>query len=84
MIAKKKGRRPKSYYENLKLLDFSNNITNLDENITTISNESSSTDISTNVVHVHKKRGRKPKGGKIIEEKKDYVELNQKPNIITY
>jgi len=83
MIAKKKGRRPKSYYENLKLLDFSNNITNLDENITTVSNESS-TDISTNVVPVHKKRGRKPKGGKIIEEKKEYVELNQKPNIILH
>ena len=81
MIAKKKGRRPKSYYENLKLLDLSNNITNLNENIAIVSIEST-IDISTNVVH--KKRGRKPKGGKIIEEKKEYVEVNQKPNIILH
>ena len=87
MIAKKKGRRPKSYYENLKLLDLSNSITS----ITSIETTSESLnnelvpiiiDSSTNVVH--KKRGRKPKGGKLIEEKKEVVELNQKPNIILH
>jgi len=90
MIAKKKGRRPKSYYENLKLLDLSNNITN-STNVTTnitVSNSLNAdvsetiTDSSTNVVH--KKRGRKPKGGKLIEEKKELVEINQKPNIILH
>ena len=94
MIAKKKGRRPKSYYENLKLLDLSNNVTNANsesangntnsesasentnsENVTII-------DSSTNIVH--KKRGRKPKGGNLIAEKKEVVELNQKPNIILH
>jgi hypothetical protein len=87
MIAKKKGRRPKSYYENLKLLDLSNNIATI-ENIATISNSLNEvandniTDSSNNVVH--KKRGRKPKGGKLIEEKKEIVEINQKPNIILH
>ena len=57
MLAKKKGRKPKSYYENLKLTELSNNIIPCD--------------ISVN--NVPKKRGRKPKGGKIIEEKKEYI-----------
>jgi len=88
MIAKKKGRRPKSYYENLKLLDLSNSIINI-TSITSIETGESlineltpNIDSSTNVVH--KKRGRKPKGGKLIEEKKEVVELNQKPNIILH
>ena len=87
MIAKKKGRRPKSYYENLKLLDLSNNITTIIGPVTTgecLNAEITPIiiDSSTNVVH--KKRGRKPKGGKLIEEKKEVVELNQKPNIILH
>jgi hypothetical protein len=92
MIAKKKGRRPKSYYENLKLLDISNsviNTLNINECLNSVPNPNPNPnpnenhiDSSNNVVH--KKRGRKPKGGKIIEEKKEYVELNQKPNIILH
>lgn len=89
MIAKKKGRRPKSYYENLKLLDLSNNITNnIINNITNICENLTTTpieniiDSSVNVIH--KKRGRKPKGGKLIEEKKEILEINQKPNIILH
>ena len=78
MIPKKKGRRPKSYYENLKLLELSNNILDICLNSSINTNE----DLSKNVVH--KKRGRKPKGGKIIEEKKIVVELDQKPNIILH
>ena len=84
MIPKKKGRKPKSYYENLKLLELSNNSLDCSniETLNNISNNVTNTDISNNVVH--KKRGRKPKGGKIIEEKKVIVELNQKPNIILH
>jgi len=91
MIAKKKGRRPKSYYENLKLLDLSNNITIQEQIIIgqTIAQGEESTqgvtlllDSSNNVVH--KKRGRKPKGGKLIEEKKEVIEVIQKPNIILH
>ena len=54
-MLKKKGRRPNSYYENLKKQDISNNYyidINTKENL----------DISKNLP---KKRGRKPKGGKI-------------------
>ena len=89
MIAKKKGRRPKSYYENLKLLDISNNVINtanllnMNEYLNNLPNTNENPIDSSNNV-VHKKRGRKPKGGKIIEEKKEYVELNQKPNIILH
>jgi hypothetical protein len=91
MIAKKKGRRPKSYYENLKLLDLSNNITIQEQIIIgqTIAQGEESTqgltlllDSSNNIVH--KKRGRKPKGGKLIEEKKEVIEVIQKPNIILH
>ena len=60
MIAKKKGRRPKSYYENLKLLDLSNNIIIQGETGEIQSGEIGETvvlDSSTNVVH--KKRGPK-------------------------
>jgi predicted Zn-ribbon and HTH transcriptional regulator len=85
MIAKKKGRRPKSYYENLKLLDISNNETIIGETIIGTESGHSVTvvlDSSNNVVH--KKRGRKPKGGKLIEEKKEVIEAIQKPNIILH
>jgi hypothetical protein len=95
MIAKKKGRRPKSYYENLKLLDISNNETIIGETIIgeTIIGQTATVeesihgatvvlDSSNNVVH--KKRGRKPKGGKLIEEKKEVIEVIQKPNIILH
>ena len=85
MIAKKKGRRPKSYYENLKLLELSNNIIIQGETGEIQSGEIGEIvvlDSSTNVVH--KKRGRKPKGGKLIEDKKEVIEVIQKPNIILH
>jgi len=100
MVPKKKGRKPKSYHENLKLLALSNNLldisnTNTNTIVTNIANNSASnsasnsdntstitTDICKNIIH--KKRGRKPKGGKIIEQKKIIIELNQKPNIILH
>ena len=71
-MLKKKGRKPKSYYENLKLLEISNN--NLDsDNIS---------DVSIN--NLPKKRGRKPKGGKIIEEKKNTIFNTTIYNIIVH
>ena len=91
MIAKKKGRRPKSYYENLKLLDLSNNVIIQGETGEIQDGEAiqggeiqdiTVLDSSTNVVH--KKRGRKPKGGKLIEDKKEVIEVIQKPNIILH
>ena len=88
MVPKKKGRKPKSYYENLKLLELSNNlldISNINYSIlptNIVSTIEIITDICKNIIH--KKRGRKPKGGKIIEQKKILIELNQKPNIILH
>jgi uncharacterized protein YutE (UPF0331/DUF86 family) len=97
MVPKKKGRKPKSYYENLKLLELSNNLLGTDNSIDNLIDNSNSlyniitsaknnntitTDICKNIIH--KKRGRKPKGGKIIEQKKIIIELNQKPNIILH
>jgi hypothetical protein len=87
MVPKKKGRKPKSYYENLKLLELSNNLLNINNistnNETTIETTSEiAIDICKNIIH--KKRGRKPKGGKIIEQKNIIIELNQKPNIILH
>ena len=98
MVPKKKGRKPKSYHENLKLLALANNVldisnTNTNTNtivtniastnvINIVGNIEVTTDICKNIIH--KKRGRKPKGGKIIEQKKIIIELNQKPNIILH
>jgi len=96
MVPKKKGRKPKSYHENLKLLALANNvldISNINTNtivtniastnvINIVGNIEVTTDICKNIIH--KKRGRKPKGGKIIEQKKIIIELNQKPNIILH
>jgi len=97
MLPKKKGRKPKSYHENLKLLELSKNLIDLSNNNynsltinmpastseNTIENNSEiPIDICKNIIH--KKRGRKPKGGKIIEQKKIVIELNQKPNIILH
>ncbi len=76
---KKKGRRPKSYYENLKLLEETDNSNNL---IIYADNNTNNTD---NVEpKVHKKRGRKPKGGKVVEVKNILVNNIPKPNIILH
>ena len=87
-MIKKKGRRPKSYYENLKN-DCSNiNITtNNDNNKIIITNELSNNtliDISNENVKIPKKRGRKPKGGKIVEIKDILVTNIPPPNVILH
>jgi len=92
MVPKKKGRKPKSYYENLKALELSNNILDISSitftnalpivNIEGLTEEENNLDISK--VVVHKKRGRKPKGGVIIEQTKITIPLDQKPNIILH
>ena len=79
---KKKGRRPKSYYENLKLLEQNDNSNNLINHCYTKSNN-----IETNEnieTKVHKKRGRKPKGGKIVQIKNILVNNIPIPNIILH
>ena len=78
-MIKKKGRKPKLYYQNL---DNSNNIivndfskNNLDLNLN---------DTLEKEVKIPKKRGRKPKGGIVVEEKKlndNYIPI---PNIILH
>ena len=45
-MLKKKGRKPKSYYENLKLLELSNNSLNLDNNL----NLNNISDVSNNLM----------------------------------
>ena len=83
MVPKKKGRKPKSYYENLKLLELSNNLLPVNNDVNSILNgvingvinSGTITDIATAIDIckniIHKKRVRKPKGGKIIEQKKE-------------
>jgi hypothetical protein len=98
MVPKKKGRKPKSYYENLKLQEMSNNLlvivdnTNTNTNTNTNNNEATSSSLNTinetildvSKVVVHKKRGRKPKGGIIIEQSKVEIQSEVKPNIILH
>ena len=76
-MIKKKGRKPKSYYQNL---DNSNNLIINDSSINSINstnntnntNSTNSTNSTNNSeeIKVPKKRGRKPKGGIVVEEKK--------------
>ena len=84
MLPKKKGRKPKSYYENLKLQEMSNNILiiSISGGIESECKEECILDISKIVVH--KKRGRKPKGGIIIEQNKIEIQSDNKPNIILH
>jgi len=97
MLPKKKGRKPKSYHENLKLQELSNKL--LDMSINAIDNvlnnilSSVLSDISNGINEnildisktvVHKKRGRKPKGGIIIEQNKIEMQTDIKPNIILH
>lgn len=97
MLPKKKGRKPKSYHENLKLQELSNKL--LDMSINAIDNvlnnilSSALSDISNGINEnildisktvVHKKRGRKPKGGIIIEQNKIEMQTDIKPNIILH
>ena len=93
MLPKKKGRKPKSYYENLKLQEMSNNLLILVNNTNAITtNEVPIISISgedgliidVSKIVVHKKRGRKPKGGIIIEQNKIEIQSDNKPNIILH
>ena len=98
-MIKKKGRRPKSYYENLKNdcsnIIINNNTGNENKYINTINNIddlstntyidlSSNTLIDSSNVKLPKKRGRKPKGGKIVEIKDILVTNIPKPNVILH
>ena len=76
---KKKGRRPKSYYENLKLLEATDNSNNL-----IIYADKKSEDAEIPEPKIHKKRGRKPKGGKVVEVKNILVNNIPVPNIILH
>jgi hypothetical protein len=84
MLPKKKGRKPKSYYENLKLQEMSNNILiiSISGGIESECKDEFNLDISK--IIVHKKRGRKPKGGIIIEQNKVEIQSDNKPNIILH
>ena len=92
MVPKKKGRKPKSYYENIKALELSNNsieiLNDVSSSIFIICNQESLPEdenlLDISKVVVHKKRGRKPKGGVIIEQNKITIPLDQKPNIILH
>lgn len=76
---KKKGRRPKSYYENLKLLETTDNSNNL-----IIYADKKPDDTENSDPKIHKKRGRKPKGGKVVEVKNILVNNIPVPNIILH
>ena len=85
-MIKKKGRKPKSYYENLKNTnntDTNNTDTNTNSTNTTNTTNNNTIDISNNE-KVLKKRGRKPKGGKIIEAKNKLDIKYVVPNIILH
>ena len=76
---KKKGRRPKSYYENLKLLEATDNSNNLIIYLDKKPEEPENIEPK-----IHKKRGRKPKGGKVVEVKNILVNSIPTPNIILH
>ena len=90
-MIKKKGRKPKSYYQNL---DNSNNLIINDSSINSINstnntnntNSTNSTNSTNNSeeIKVPKKRGRKPKGGIVVEEKKNLDNSIPIPNIILH
>jgi hypothetical protein len=93
MLPKKKGRKPKSYYENLKLQELLNNPSEaINDVITNVITDVISDDlhgecesiVDVSKIVVHKKRGRKPKGGIIIEQNKIEIQTEVKPNIILH
>ena len=76
-MIKKKGRKPKSYYENLNSQLTSDSSLNIVE-----SNENKV--LKESDIKIPKKRGRKPKGGIIVEEKKNIDNNMPIPNIILH
>tara|TARA_B100000767_G_C19753283_1_gene531787 strand:+ start:1261 stop:2328 length:1068 start_codon:yes stop_codon:yes gene_type:complete len=75
---KRKGRRPKSYYDNLKLLEATDNSNNL------IIYQDKKPEPENTEPKVHKKRGRKPVGGKVVEVKNILLTHIPIPNIILH
>ena len=75
-MIKKKGRKPKSYYENLKNID--NSLNSLDNSLNNI------VEAPSPIVKEHKKRGRKPKGGVVVEQTKNINTSIPIPNIILH
>ena len=75
-MIKKKGRKPNSYYENLK--------NNLDISLNQTLNTNKEIDEEIIQEKVPKKRGRKPKGGKIIEVKNKLENIVSIPNVILH
>ena len=69
-MIKKKGRKPKSYYENLK-------------NDLSLNNQEQTIE-EVKPVKEHKKRGRKPKGGIVVEQTKTINTIIPIPNIILH
>ena len=85
-VIKKKGRKPKSYYLNLNN-DLSNNLNNdntVADNVTTTYNVTATDDVTATDIKIPKKRGRKPKGGKIVENKNVLFTALPKSNIILH
>jgi|TARA_B110000259_G_scaffold33107_1_gene36517 hypothetical protein len=78
-VPKRKGRRPKSYYENLKLLEATDNSNNL-----IIYQDKKPEVVENTEPKVHKKRGRKPVGGKVVEVKNMLFTHIPIPNIILH
>ena len=94
-MIKKKGRKPKSYYENLKNntnIDNTNNPNGIDLSYNNTNDLSNNIDINyimdnSNAelqIKVQKKRGRKPKGGKVVEAKNILINTIPVPNIILH
>lgn len=69
-MIKKKGRKPKSYYENLK-------------NDLSLNNQEQTIE-EVKPIKEHKKRGRKPKGGIVVEQTKTINTIIPIPNIILH
>jgi len=79
-VIKKKGRKPKSYYLNN---DLANNLNN--DLANNLNNDNTSTEVVTAIdIKIPKKRGRKPKGGKIVENKNVLFTTLPKSNIILH
>ena len=79
-MIKKKGRKSKSYYENLNKDNSNNLIDDISKLLIIYTNK----DESNNEIKIPKKRGRKPKGGKIVEVKDILITNNEKHNIILH
>ena len=87
-MIKKKGRKPKSYYENLNNLNNTSitdsSINKMDYNENKVLQENKLLQENNDSIKIPKKRGRKPKGGVFVEEKKKINNNIPIPNIILH